>query len=302
MPLHLPSLTRRQFISQTLAGGAAILASRAGWAADAAEERWALLSDTHIAADPAQVARNINMAQHLRTAVAEVKALAGSGVANVLVNGDCSLDHGEPGDYTTFLELTRPLREAGQAVHCLLGNHDERDVFWNAFREERGRPRAVEGKQVSIVESGLANWFLLDSLEVTKATPGRLGETQIEWLTKQLDARAGKPALVFVHHDLAPRADSKKTGLLDAEALLAVLQPRKQVKAVFYGHTHTWRYADLDGLHLVNLPAVAYPFKAEEVTGWVDCRLKKDGVRLEVSATEKANPMHGNVRELSWRA
>src|SRR4051794_9990189 len=106
MPLHFPSLTRRQFIAKTIAGGAALLTGRATFAADPAEERWALLSDTHIAADPAQVARNINMAQHLRTAVAEVKALAGHGVTNVLVNGDCSLDHGEPGDYTTFLELT----------------------------------------------------------------------------------------------------------------------------------------------------------------------------------------------------
>lgn len=279
-----------------------MLGARFGLAAESAEDRWALLSDTHIAADPAQVARNVNLARHLRTAVAEVKALAGSGVAHVMVNGDCSLDRGEPGDYTTFLELTRPLREAGQAVHCLMGNHDERDIFWNAFRAERARPRGVEGKHLSVLEGGAANWFLLDSLEKTKQTPGRLGEAQVQWLQKELDARAGKPALIMLHHDCIPRPDGKKTGLLDMDALLGAIGSRRHVKAVFYGHTHVWGLAEIAGIHMVNLPAVAYPFRPEEVTGWVDCRVRKDGMRLEVFATDKANPKHGEVKELSWRA
>src|SRR4051812_16792418 len=98
MPLHFAQ-TRRQFITRTLAGGVAVFATRLGFSAESSEERWALLSDTHIAADPVTVARNVNMAEHLRLAVKEVTALAGSGVRNVIVNGDCSLDHGEPGDY-----------------------------------------------------------------------------------------------------------------------------------------------------------------------------------------------------------
>jgi hypothetical protein len=56
-----------------------------------------------------------------------------------------------------------------------------------------------------------------------------------------------------------------------------------------------------EGLHLVNLPAVAYPFSPEEVTGWIDCRLRENGAALEVRAQDTKNPAHGKVRELVWR-
>jgi Icc protein len=303
MPLHYASpLSRREFLTRTLAGGVAVFTARLGLGAAASEERWALLSDTHITADPAQTARNINMAEHLRLAVAEVKALATAGVRQVIVNGDCSYDHGEPGDYSTFIELTRPLVESGMALHCLMGNHDEREVFWNAFRAEQARTQPVQGKHISVIESGLVNWFLLDSLERTKQTSGSLGAEQIQWLAKALDDRAEKPALVMVHHDAQGRADGKKTGLMDYEALLEILKPRRHVKALIYGHTHTWKLGEVDGIHMVNLPAVAYAFTPTEVTGWVDCKLRRDGMRLELSGFDKANPMHGNVRELAWRS
>jgi Icc protein len=303
MPLHCTPLSRRAFLSRTLLGGVAVFTARLGsGATPGAEERWALLADTHIAANPAQIARQINMADQLAAEVAEVKALAGSGIRHVLVNGDCSLDRGEPGDYTTFIELTKPLVEAGMSLHCLMGNHDERNVFWEAFQADAALPRPVEGKHISVIESGVANWFLLDSLEVTKKTPGTLGADQLQWLAQALDARPDKPALVMCHHDFIPRLDGKPPGLTDTPALMAVLKPRKQVKAVFCGHTHKWRAEQEEGLHLINLPTVAYGFTPTELTGWVDCRLARDGMRLEQVAYRKDHASHGKVTELAWRA
>jgi hypothetical protein len=52
----------------------------------------------------------------------------------------------------------------------------------------------------------------------------------------------------------------------------------------------------------VNLPAVAYPFKKEEVTGWVDCKLRAEGMSLEMHAHDTQHPEHGKVSELTWRA
>ena len=63
---------RRDFLAG-LAGGAALMASPFGAAADEAD--WfALLSDTHIAADPAAANRGHVMAANLRRVVAEVLA------------------------------------------------------------------------------------------------------------------------------------------------------------------------------------------------------------------------------------
>ena len=102
------------------------------------------------------------------------------------------------------------------------------------------------------------------------------------------------------HNPISPDA-TKKTGLIDTPEFLEILLPRRHVKAVFYGHTHTWRQLQHDGLHLINLPAVAYPFRSEELTGWVDCTLRADGATLNPQAHDTSHPEHGKVVNLTWR-
>ncbi len=302
MPLHLTPHSRREFLRRSIFAGAGWLTIPALRAATAKSDpdRWALLSDPHIAADPAAIARNVHLADHLRAVTAEVTALA-IPPAGVFINGDCALDRGLAGDYATFTELLKPLTDAGLPLHMTLGNHDDREVFWDAIQDTKPAVLPVASKYVSIVETPRVNWFLLDSLEVTKQTPGRLGDEQRAWLAKALDARADKPALVMVHHNPVSADAAKKSGLLDAPEFLEILLPRRHVKAVFYGHTHTWRQLEQDGLHLINLPAIAYPFKPGELTGWVDCKLRAGGATLDPRAHDQQHPEHGKVVELAWR-
>jgi 3',5'-cyclic AMP phosphodiesterase CpdA len=262
---------------------------------------WALLSDTHIAADPTAVVRGVNMTDHLNAAVKEVCALA-SRPAGVFVNGDCAVLKGLAGDYATFSTLIAPLREAGLPIHITLGNHDDREVFWTSLKSARPEVPPLASRHVSIVEGARANWFLLDSLDQVNKTPGTLGDGQRAWLAKALDAHTEKPALVMVHHHPVSSPPGKVPGLTDTEQLLAILLPRRHVKALFFGHTHTWRFAEQDGLHLVNLPAVAYPFGATEVTGWVDLKLSEKCASLGVHAHDTRHAAHGKVTELTWRA
>ena len=303
MPLHLTPLSRRAFLRRSIAAGAGLLAFPALRAAenDADPDLWALLSDTHIAADRAAINRDVNMTDHLEAAVKGVRALA-SRPAGVFVNGDCALLKGLAEDYATFSSLITPLREAGLPLHLTLGNHDDREVFWTALKNARPAAPPLASRHVSIVEGARANWFLLDSLDEVNKTPGILGEEQRAWLAKALDAHAAKPALVMVHHNPIPSAPGKKTGLIDTEELLAILLPRRHVKALFFGHTHTWRFAEQDGLHLVNLPAVAYPFAATEVTGWVDLKLSEKGAALALHAHDTQHAAHGKITEIAWRA
>ena len=301
MPLHLPPLTRRDFLRRSIAATAGLLTLPALRAAGADPDRWALLSDTHIAADPATISREVNMADHLRATLAEVRALT-TPPAGVFVNGDCSLLRGLAEDYTEFAGHFAPIREAGLPIHLTLGNHDDREVFWTALQNAKPAAPPLASKHVSVVEGARANWFLLDSLDVTNQTPGRLGDEQRDWLAKALDAKANKPALVMVHHNPVSGVPEKKSALLDADDLLALLAPRRHVKALFFGHTHTWHITEQAGLHLVNLPAVAYPFKPEEVTGWVDLQLRDGGASLKLNAHDTQHKAHGKVTELAWRA
>ncbi len=302
MPLHLLPVTRRTFLRRTFAAGAALLTIPALRAAesDTDPDRWALLSDPHIAADRAVVMRDVNMTDHLEAAVRGVGTLA-SRPAGVFVNGDCAMLKGLAEDYTTFSALVAPLREAGLPLHLTLGNHDDRDIFRTSLKAAIPAAPPLASRHVSIVEGARANWFLLDSLDEVNKAPGTLGDEQRTWLAKALDAKPAKPALVMVHHNPIGATAEKKGALTDADELLAILLPRRNVKAIFFGHTHTWRIAEKDGLHLVNLPAVAYPFAATEATGWVDAKLSEKGAALTLHAHDTQHAAHGKTTELAWR-
>ena len=86
-------------------------------------------------------------------------------------------------------------------MHLVLGNHDQRENFWAAFPEAKPALPAAD-RHAAVVETPLANWFLLDSLYKTNVTPGLLGAAQLQWLAKALDAHADKPALLVAHHNL----------------------------------------------------------------------------------------------------
>lgn len=302
MPFHLPPISRRRFLLGSAAAGVGMLLP-AAWAAEKGTDpdRWALLSDPHIAADPGQMGRGINMADHLRRVAAEITALDRR-PGGLLVNGDCAITAGTPGDYETFAALLKPLSAAGIPLHLTLGNHDHRENLRLGVQAGVGGKGLVEGKHVSLAESPKANWFFLDTLDVTNMTPGVLGDQQRQWLTAALDARKDRPAIVVCHHNPQFDVTGKGSGLVDTAELFAVLAPRKQVKAVVFGHTHHWDLQQRDGIHLINLPPVGYIFRAGDPAGWVDVRLAEQGATLELRSLDPAHPAHGKRTQLNWRA
>lgn len=301
MPIHLPPLSRRSFLRRTLVAGAGL-----AWAPEIFAQTtrrtdansWALLADTHIAASPAKIERSVNPTGHLGAVTKELLALPERPAGGFVV-GDCAFSKGEPGDYSQFARLIEPLRAGGLPLHLALGNHDQRDHFWSAFESEKAAHRPVVDKQTALIKSELVNWFMLDSLEKTLQTPGALGGDQLKWLAESLDANAQKPAVIVVHHN--PGLDGN-FGLKDTEALLEVLRPRKQAKAWVYGHTHHWKVAqDESGIHLVNLPPVAYVFREGDPSGWVHATARAEGMRLELRCVDPQHPAQGQVVDLKWR-
>lgn len=232
-----------------------------------------------------------------------VKQVSDHRPAAGLILGDLALKDGQAGDYATFTDLLKPIRTAGTALHLTLGNHDHRERFVTALADQGDRPAG--GRIASVVPTSRANLFLLDTLDVTDHPPGRAGEAQLVWLAKELDAHADKPAIVCGHHDprLEPPPEGKPNwSLLDAADLFKVLEPRKHVKAYVYGHTHNWQVtAHPSGIHLVNLPPVAYPFKPELPSGWVHAAVRPDGMKLTLQSVDATHKAHGQVVDLKWR-
>jgi len=298
MPIHLGdsrTVTRRGFLGTVAAGAASLAVGRGIQAREDARGWYALVSDTHIAADPATVAREQTMARNLEAVVADVLARKGSPLG-IFVDGDLAMKNGQPEDYQTFLALTNPWTSARLPVHLTLGNHDDRGHFSTALKIGP-ETEAVVSKHVSIVDGPGLRFLMLDSLDQPNVTPGILGDAQIAWLGRTLDARPETPTIVFLHHNPSERPGA----LADTQAFLDALVPRAQAKAIVFGHTHVWSVKEQDGLQLVNLPAVGYPFAADQPLGWVEMRPKQEGASLVLHAIGGDKTKDQERVELTWR-
>ncbi|MFH1303169.1 MAG: metallophosphoesterase [Planctomycetota bacterium] len=299
MPVHLPAQNRRQFLF-TLGAGFITCSTGAFASETQAGDIVYLLNDTHIGE---KHPTNSPIPSHLRQVVSELVNLEQK-PACVLINGDLALKDGQPGDYRHFAKLIRPLREAKIDTHLTLGNHDERDVFYGVMQEEQPETPPVKSKHISVVQTRLANFFLLDSLHKTMVTQGTLGNEQRAWLTNALDAHADKPAIIVTHHNPRLGGDPNHFpgGLTDSVELWEILAPRKQVKAYIHGHIHDRGNAEHKGIHILNTPATSYVANPDlSTTGWTVAKLSPNGVTLTTVTTNSDHAWNNQTKTLTWR-
>jgi 3',5'-cyclic-AMP phosphodiesterase len=250
----------------------------------------ALVSDSHVHFDARWSRLGWTPAENLRRCVAE---LVDREAREVLFAGDIANLCGRPEDYQRFAELIEPLRSRRARIHLLVGNHDDRGHLHAATL---GGAHTCEEKAGSSVELAGVRWILLDSLAVVNEIAGSLGRPQLDWLVRELDEGDPRPTIVSVHHNPEPSLLS----LLDYGDLLAILRPRRQVKAVVFGHTHLHRvWTDLHGLHYVNLPALGFPFVLGPRVGYVLARMHAGGMELQLKPVDADEPQ--TPRYLAWR-
>ena len=225
MPIHLPPISRRQFWPARQPPGRRCCCPGPRLAAQPPVDpnRWTLFSDIHIWENRHRAQFGVKPAENFIQARGEVFAQH-SRPAGLFVTGDCAFRYGNPGDYALLLNLAKPIRRAGVPLHLILGNHDQRENFSKAIAPTLpgAAPSPVDGKLVSVLETPLANWFLLDSLDKTAVTAGELGKAQLDWLAKRAGRPAGKagdrhgaPLLVFPRR---ARGQRRAVGGLDAAA------------------------------------------------------------------------------------
>lgn len=310
MPLSIDPLSRRRFLQGTSV--LALTAPASSLLADSASSRqsWALLSDTHIAADPKETSRQgVTMAENLHQVVEQVLAEKDD-LSGVIVDGDCAYIDGQPGDYETLREVMKPLETAGLPLHYTLGNHDNRDTFYQSYQDDAGSS-PVASKHCTIIETPIADWILLDTLRFVNKVEGELGQEQLEWLSARLEENPGKPALLVGHHypqvfrtDVIPSDEEIKiSGLIDSEPFLAKLTRFPAANAYIYGHSHNWRIkSDESGIHHINLPPTAYVFDPKRPAGWVRANIGEKGLDLELRSLDPNHSQHGETHSLPWRS
>jgi len=260
--------------------------------------RWAWLADLHVSGDPAHRFEGLDPARNFETAAAQVLA---SGCRATLVAGDLAWKDGLQGDYARLKRLFGGL--AARLPVCVqFGNHDTRENMLPGFGlPSMGRgaegPAPVE-RAVTIVDHPPVRWILLDSLFRVDLVPGFLGKRQRNWLRDYLARADETPTLICVHHP----PDDEDFNLLDSARFLEIVAPFRQVKAVVFGHSHAYTLDRFEGIHLIGLPAVGFPFQPGQPIGWVEAAISLEGAALKLHPLEGSPQSKRPADELRWRA
>lgn len=286
------TIDRRGFLQASFA---TLAMSKMASAETAGTAHVALLSDTHIAADQSDLFRGFSPHANLK----KVTGMVAQAKPDLLVvNGDLARSSGQLQDYAAFNSYIDPLTETMPVV-VTMGNHDDRVNARKSLGKLSGEQQPVVQKFVTVVDAGPCLFVMLDSLLVTGIAQGLLGKNQRAWLTDYLRESNGKPLVVFVHHN--PDGDSD-TALMDADRLLATVRASRNVKALIFGHTHEYSLKQVDGLHLLNLPAVGYNFADGHPVGWMTANFDRTGAKLTLHAIAGETKDDGKTSRIDWRA
>ena len=298
MPTIFQNTSRRHFL-RLMAGTTGAIATMGVFASfsTGAEKdlKLALISDTHIPEDKTNNYRGFYPYKNLEMIIPQIAATDLSGT---IITGDLARLTGEPGDYVNLKSLLEPV--AGKMpVAMALGNHDRRDHFLDAFPSNPGERQDVKNKYILVLDHPSVRLVLLDSLLHTNLSPGLglLGKAQRDWLSGFLKAYGDKPIILFFHHSLRDGDGD----LQDMDRLFGLIRPHKQVKSIFYGHSHVYNFSVRDGIHLINLPASGYNFRDQDPIGWVEASFSSIGGNLKLHSIGGNMEGNGISKKLIWR-
>jgi 3',5'-cyclic-AMP phosphodiesterase len=252
--------------------------------------RWALLSDTHIAADPEDRYRGFYPYRNLQEVTAQIAYNPPEGV---VITGDLARLKGESSAYVNLKTLLAPV--ARRPIHLGLGNHDDRENFFRTFGDGCDAAGVVENKHVITAQTGPVRLIVLDTLLNVNALSGKLGAQQRTWLQTVLRMHDDTPTILFLHH--TPNFE-----LLDRHRLFEIIKPIGKIKAVVYGHSHQYEYSQSAGIHLINLPATGFALSDRQPVGWVEAKLTRQGGEFTLHALGGNRKLDGHITPLRWRS
>ncbi len=292
--IYYQPISRKQFLAASVGMLGAAAIGRAESTASPSEEsyRMAILSDTHLPADASETYRGFHPVKNLETVVPQVVATAPQGV---ILNGDAARLTGEKEDYEALKKLLQPIAEKAP-ITIGLGNHDDRDNFFNIFGKSDSPEERVKGKHTLVLDLQPVRMLVLDSLFYVDEACGLLGKKQRDWLKNHLENSDDRPTVIFVHHTLGDTDAS----LLDADRLFKILKPHPKVKAIFYGHSHRYAIEKRQGIFTINLPAVGYNFNDGQPVGWLEAEFTKTGVAMKLHAIGGKRDGHGETKTAHW--
>lgn len=196
------------------------------------------ITDTHLVA-PGVMLYELDPYERLRLCIDDVVANHAD-ARFCVVTGDLA----HKGEEAAYRGLRAQLERLPMPWYLLVGNHDARAPFAAVFPD-------VPCDEAGFVQSALrlpeGDFLFLDTLD-EGVNGGLYCDARAAWLTRQLDAAAGRPVYLFMHHPPFPIHIPclDRISLAAPERFAKLVEGRDNIRHLFYGHVHrpvcgSWR-------------------------------------------------------------
>lgn len=206
------------------------------------------ISDIHLTV-PGERMGGLNPHRRFAQALEDVAA-DHSDAARIIITGD--LTHwGEAGAYASLREM---LEDVAIPVRLLIGNHDDRGAFLEAFPEQ-GRDAHGYVNHAEDLEG--TRLIYLDSC-APKTHAGHFGAERCAWLAEQLEGAA--QARLFLHHNPMtlglPAEDQIALVPEDRGRFREVIEAyRGRIDYIHFGHVHAPIHGMYCGIPFASVPS-----------------------------------------------
>jgi 3',5'-cyclic-AMP phosphodiesterase len=185
------------------------------------------VTDTHLYANTADVLVGMNCEEGMRDVISLIRREEGP-LAAVLCTGDISQDNSS----TSYQRFAQAVGTLGAPQYWIAGNHDEIPKMKAAIGADNpcfARAFSVPGWRIIMLNSNVVGEVF-----------GRVEQSELDFLARELDASTQQQALICLHHNAVPVAAAwlQHHALKNSEDLYAVLDRYTHVKAVLFGHIH----------------------------------------------------------------
>ncbi|PSH64781.1 phosphodiesterase [Phyllobacterium brassicacearum] len=195
------------------------------------------VTDLHLVT-PGETLCGLDPLARLKACISDINRNHGD-AALVIFTGDLS----ETGDEVTYRALSDELGKLIPPFRLMLGNHDNRIAFRHVF----GGGNRDDGFIHSVEDTPEGRLIMLDTL-LPGRPEGRLDDVRLRWLQQRLEEASNRPVFLFSHHPPFPihMPLLDRMGIVEADALHALLEQHGNVRHIFAGHAHrpiagSWR-------------------------------------------------------------
>lgn len=236
------------------------------------------ISDTHLLGGSRKLFSTINVKKNLETLLNRLRATDYSFDALVFT-GDLA-DVAEPEAYRWIRQQVEPVAaELGAQVVWVMGNHDEREHYARELFDEEsdGSPHDrvydVNGLRIIALDSTVPGYH-----------HGELEDSQLEWLTAELDTPAKHGTILALHHPPIRSHNPlvRMIELFRQDRLEKVLSGT-DVRTILGGHLHYSTFGTFAGIPVAVASATCYT---------VDMGMSKDNLMTAVDGAQSVQLVH----------